>query len=573
MKRLLSMFVTSLSVWAIVPLAAQYPNFRLGGLGQTPQNWGGGTYNTTFGLSTLMNNYGSYNVALGNGALAYNTSGNNNTAAGINALMSNTTGSQNTAVGFNSLISNTTGFGLTAIGDNALAANTIGKYNTALGILALNSNTTGDYNTGLGTASLQYNTIGGLNVGIGAHALRNNTTGSWNTSIGVNSLPANLTGTFNTATGYNALYKNVIGVSNTGMGAGALEENTAGNYNVAVGIHAARLNTTGHNNTALGTGALYNNLYGIGNTAVGCNANTVSADLSNATAIGYAATVNASNKVVIGNQSVRVIGGSVGWSVLSDKRYKKNIAPTQHNLAFILDLKPVSYQYDQVKIFQEEQDAVNTLSKRSQDTGSTMAAPVPTETYQKGLQAAEKSSEKLFYGLLAQDVDASSTKTGYKNFSGVVSPDENGGKYALRYSEFVVPLIGAVQEQQAQFAALSKENEALKARLERLEQTIQKGSNAATTQKVGVTTAQLEQNLPNPVKSVAKIPYFVPENSANAQIVIYNAVGSAVKTVAIERLGEGILEVQLTGLPAGTYPYTLIVDGQLVSSKKMTVSN
>jgi hypothetical protein len=42
-------------------------------------------------------------------------------------------------------------------------------------------------------------------------------------------------------------------------------------------------------------------------------------------ALGYAATVNASNKVVVGNSSVTVIGGQVGWSILSDGRFKSNI--------------------------------------------------------------------------------------------------------------------------------------------------------------------------------------------------------------------------------------------------------
>ena len=71
--------------------------------------------------------------------------------------------------------------------------------------------------------------------------------------------------------------------------------------------------------------------------------------------------------------------------------------------------------------------------------------------------------EKIrFSGFIAQEVESAAQNIGY-DFSGVdKSSVENGGLYSLRYSEFVVPLVKAVQE-------LIKENEELKARIERLE--------------------------------------------------------------------------------------------------------
>ena len=57
----------------------------------------------------------------------------------------------------------------------------------------------------------------------------------------------------------------------------------------------------------------------------------VSGAMTNATAIGFLTIVNASNKAVIGNNSVTVIGGHVGWSILSDGRFKKNIKEKHHS--------------------------------------------------------------------------------------------------------------------------------------------------------------------------------------------------------------------------------------------------
>jgi hypothetical protein len=50
-------------------------------------------------------------------------------------------------------------------------------------------------------------------------------------------------------------------------------------------------------------------------------------------------------------------------------------------------------------------------------------------------------------GFLAQDVETAAKSIGY-NFSGVDVPKNSNELYSLRYSDFVVPLVKAVQEQQ-----------------------------------------------------------------------------------------------------------------------------
>ena len=48
-------------------------------------------------------------------------------------------------------------------------------------------------------------------------------------------------------------------------------------------------------------------------------------------------------------------------------------------------------------------------------------------------------------GFIAQDVEASAKKIGY-DFDGVDAAKNDKDLYGLRYSEFVVPLVKAVQE-------------------------------------------------------------------------------------------------------------------------------
>ena len=48
-------------------------------------------------------------------------------------------------------------------------------------------------------------------------------------------------------------------------------------------------------------------------------------------------------------------------------------------------------------------------------------------------------------GFVAQEVEAIVKKTGYV-FSGVDAPENENDPYGIRYAEFVVPLVKAVQE-------------------------------------------------------------------------------------------------------------------------------
>jgi trimeric autotransporter adhesin len=72
---------------------------------------------------------------------------------------------------------------------------------------------------------------------------------------------------------------------------------------------------------------------------------------------------------------------------------------------------------------------------------------------------AEQSSsdqEAIRYtGFIAQEVEKVANETGF-DFSGVDEPKNDQDLYGLRYAEFVVPLVKAVQEQQAIIERLEK---------------------------------------------------------------------------------------------------------------------
>ena len=360
----------------------------------------------------------------------------NNTALGSFAMQTNTTGRDNVALGFQSLFLNTTGRENTALGSFAMQQNTIGRGNVALGYQSLFANTNGLYNTALGNDAMQANTTGQSNTAVGSGALSSNTDQGYNTAIGASALSRNTDGYNNTAVGMDALWQNTTGAENTGIGSAALSSNTTGKYNTATGYWSLLKNTSGYDNTAIGYWCMFTNTTGYENTAIGYFADVSNNNLHNATAIGYDATVNSSNTVRVGSTGVTSIGGQVGWTTFSDGRYKKNVRENIPGLAFINSLRPVSYTVN----IQGLNEYYNKRKSKIPDSVKTFTAGNPEIKNEEG-----EAGKIIHTGFIAQEVEQAAGKLHYE-FSGVDKPKTSDDLYGLRYDEFVVPLVKAVQE-------------------------------------------------------------------------------------------------------------------------------
>ena len=130
-------------------------------------------------------------------------------------------------------------------------------------------------------------------------------------------------------------------------------------------------------------------------------------------------------KIVLGNASATTVGGYGNWSNYSDRRLKENISYSNNlGLDFILKLKTATYNYKA------------DTNKRHRD------------------------------GLIAQDVEQALKELGV-NFSGLITDDDKDKTLNLSYSDFVLPLINAVQE-------LYKRNQVLESTVNELKAKIEK---------------------------------------------------------------------------------------------------
>ncbi len=475
--------------------------------------------NTSFGFQAAKNNAGLENSAFGYKAFSLNNLGGHNLAAGAYALYNNTNGSSNTAVGDETLYNNQIGWENTALGQGALFSNT-GYYNTASGYSALRANTGGESNSAYGISALVLNT-----------------TGSYNTALGANAITYNTTGISNTAAGTNALYHNT-GSYNTGVGQSALAQTTGAYYNTAIGFAA---------------GDSYDN--GFNNVFIGANTDVNGAGYYNVVVIGQAALATASNQVTIGNPATNSYRAYANWSNISDGRVKQNIKQNVPGLSFINKLQPITYNLDlnaADKIIQ---------SVRKDSTGKIIA-------YNNIEQAARQEKEKIVYtGFVAQDVEKAAKSVSY-NFSGVDAAKNDKDVYGLRYAEFVVPLVKAVQELSKQNDSLQKQNNDLEARLARLENMIKVPSLSTA---VHLSSATLSQNTPNPVNNSTNITYTLPSSFSIAKIVVTSKTGVVLKQINLSE-NKGSINVDAANLSSGTYQYTLYVDGKMIDSKQMLIA-
>lgn len=539
-------------------------------------------YTVAIGDSALFNNgigaggilQGTGNTAVGSKALLANNIGYYNTATGYQAMLANTQGYGNSAHGYKALSSNNSGFNNTAQGAQALTANTTGFDNTASGYQSMYNNLYGDYNSAFGQQSLYSNTDGNYNTAIGNNALYTNSTGNSNIAIGHQTMYYNTTGTQNTATGNSALRTNSTGTNNTAFGFQAMFDNTTGTFNTTIGNESLINNTTGNYNSATGNTALYSNITGSYNTATGHSAGSVNdnssfctylgydadqpdgTDISNSTAVGSASRITASNQVRVGASTVTSIGGFVNWTNVSDGRFKKNVKENVPGLEFINALQPVTYTLD-----------VNGINKFLKDESNSV----------------NEKSQIIYSGFIAQDVETAAKNIGY-DFSGVDKPENENSFYGLRYAEFVVPLVKAVQEldaadkntdsliqnQQAQIATLSQ-------KITELEKLVAAQQTTNTDGIVNITIGEtkspalLGQNIPNPFENSTVIPFRIPKNCNDASIVITEtSTGRIVRAIPVS-CDETQLSIEAGLLSSGTYAYTLYVNSEAIATRQMVI--
>jgi len=86
------------------------------------------------------------------------------------------------------------------------------------------------------------------------------------------------------------------------------------------------------------------------------------------------------------------------------------------------------------------------------------------------------------------------------------------------------------------------------------------------------SSAILFQNTPNPFSNTTNIEFYIPNNFNNAIICITDLQGNILKKYSINQHGTGLITVKQKDLKSGIYLYSLIIDNQIIDTKKMILN-
>lgn len=231
---------------------------------------------------------------------------------------------------------------------------------------------------------------------------------------------------------------------------------------------------------------------------------------------------------------------------LSDERMKKNITPLTSVLSRLMNVKTATYNY-----------------KSSEYPGLHLPAGLQTGFLAENL-------DQLFPDMVVETVmpEKKNNKTGE-----VICTKEN--VKVVNYMGMIPVLTAAIQEQQKQIEAKDVVINTLQNQLASLESRLSKLESVTNSvEKTGavINNATLDQNTPNPFNGYTVINYNLPDNTTSAKLMITAVNGQLIREISLNGKGKGQVQLQANELNAGSYLYSLYVNGQMVDTKTLLLS-
>ncbi|MDR2980022.1 MAG: tail fiber domain-containing protein [Bacteroidales bacterium] len=234
---------------------------------------------------------------------------------------------------------------------------------------------------------------------------------------------------------------------------------------------------------------------------------------------------------------------------VSDKKYKENISKIENMLKEIEKINVYTYYFN--------------------------------DEYYKGYTEEQKmKSQKMEYGFIAQEIQDI-----FPNFVDMSSDSI----LRMDYVRMIPILTQGIKDLQKYAGAMdtvivSQEKELIELRqiVNELQEIVFQCCETTKSKKSSIEPesphssqerAILYQNTPNPFSSNTEISCYVPETTGQAFIYIYNLQGVELKAYPVSQAGRNAITVRASDLTAGMYLYTLVVDGEIIDTKRMILTN
>lgn len=250
-------------------------------------------------------------------------------------------------------------------------------------------------------------------------------------------------------------------------------------------------------------------------------------------------------------------------AVSSDDDHKTSVTNIPYALARVLQLHGKTYVYNQIDHSINEGIAVTRLESEEWTGMSGKDSVSLRNLEQEMTDRANRST--IRYGLMASEMSV--------QFPELVETDVEGNEY-INYVEMVPILVTAINELYAIMDSRMVPEEVSSDSVVGGVQGSEAKDAKAGTSTVGVAdeAAKLYQNAPNPFSEETAIEYYVPTDAKSASLYVFNLTGEMLQSLPISSFGHGSVMISGSTLQAGMYVYSLVVDGQMVDTKRMILT-
>ena len=252
-------------------------------------------------------------------------------------------------------------------------------------------------------------------------------------------------------------------------------------------------------------------------------------------------------------------------SVSSDDCHKSDIQPIPCALPRLVNMGGIVYHYQPLNNHQPvgETGEIVNLGELTPKEMTDM------EEYCLAMSARENGN--LRYGLMANEV--------MNMFPELVDIDDEGNTY-INYLELIPIMISAIRElyqtleQNGLQFGLRESYENYMRAVHSDSLTDSNSASKRHNNSIGNTidSAVLYQNSPNPFSSATSVEYYIPSSATSAALYVFNLIGELQRTYPINNTGRNAVRIDCVGLNAGMYIYSLVVDGQVVDTKRMILT-
>lgn len=242
----------------------------------------------------------------------------------------------------------------------------------------------------------------------------------------------------------------------------------------------------------------------------------------------------------------KVVTTVTGLTAISDKKFKKDINTMDNTLEGIMKLRPATYTFKGKDEF-------------------------PSFSFQQGKQ----------FGFIAQELEEVFPEIVHESIN-PAQYDDKGNKTVdavtfkgVDYTSLIPVLVSGMQEQQGMITQLQQAIVEKDAQIDELTERIKRLENGATgvgNAGSAATGAMLYQNAPNPFNGTTEIGYFIPSNSSNASIMVFDMNGKKLSNFELYGNGKGSISIDARNWAAGIYMYSLVIDGREIATKRMIIS-